>query len=274
VLFVSHAAVDEELARFLKKWVEYSFPDIDVFVSSDPEDLPIGNPWVEDILHALGKAKLILVLGTDRSLSRRWVWFEAGAGWYNRRQIFTGCVGKVRKNTLQPPFGQHTARNLDEQKDCEELFGLIRHEFAVTQGQSVNYDELCRNLVRLDLRAEMRQEQTRLENEDKAFQEAQKRSFLEKLRPLDSFCRDLLRFLLLNGESSGKHVYGAALFDNTILGNFLQILEKANLVLIRIERIGSMETDRYWRINPQYELRLKADLFPRAEGDGPPKFRL
>jgi hypothetical protein len=40
VLFVSHAAVDKELASHLKKVIEQAFAGIDVFVSSNPEDLP------------------------------------------------------------------------------------------------------------------------------------------------------------------------------------------------------------------------------------------
>jgi len=53
VLFVSHAAIDAELPRLLKETIERGFNGIDVFVSSDPEDLPIGDPWVEQILEAL-----------------------------------------------------------------------------------------------------------------------------------------------------------------------------------------------------------------------------
>src|SRR5215467_13643056 len=110
VLFMSHAAVDKELALSLKETIEHAFDSIDVFVSSDPEDLPIGDSWVEKILDSLERARLVLVLATDRGLNRKWVWFEAGAGWNRRRQIFAGCIGKTRKNNLPAPFGQHTAR--------------------------------------------------------------------------------------------------------------------------------------------------------------------
>jgi hypothetical protein len=273
ILFVSHAAVDKELATHLKMVIELSFFGIDVFVSSDPEDLPIGDPWVEQILKALERAKLILVLGTERSLNRKWVWFESGAGWDRRRQIFTGCVGKLRKNNLPPPFGQHTARNLDEELDCRELFDLIAKEFEITQ-QPVNFADLCRNLIRLDVRAEERQQLAMLEIEEKPFHDAQKKSLDKKLGTLDPTSRDLLRYLLVNGESDGKHIYAAAFFPDTHMGSILEFVEKSGLVLLRIERVGSMESNRFWKVNPELGKRLEAILFPRPDDDGPPKFRI
>jgi TIR domain-containing protein len=273
VLFVSHAAIDSELATHLKKVVEQSFLGIDVFVSSDPEDLPIGDPWVEQILKALESAKLILILATDRSLSRKWVWFEAGAGWDRRRQIFTGCVGKIRRNNLPPPFGQHTARNLDEETDCRELFDVIEKEFGLTR-QATDFAGLCNNLIRLDVRAEERQRIVTVALEEKPFQDAQGKSLDGKLGTFDPHSRDLLRYLLLNGESDGRHIYAAALFPDTNMGSILAFVEKSGLALLRIERIGSMESNRFWKIKPEFESRLKSILFPRPDDEGPAKFRL
>lgn len=242
-------------------------------MSSDPEDLPIGDPWAERILKALESAKLILVLGTDRGFNRKWVWFEAGAGWDRRHQIFTGCVGRTRKSNLTPPFSQHTARNLDEETDCKDLFAVIEKEFQATREHAIDSADLCNNLIRLDVRAEERQRLLVLEREERPFQEAQECSLDEKLRPFDIFSRDLLRYLLLNGESDGRHIYAAALFPDTSMGNILQFVEQSGLVLQRTERIGSMESNRYWKISPAFESRLKPLLFPRAENEGPRKFR-
>jgi hypothetical protein len=273
ILFISHAASDQELARYLKKVIELSFPGIEVFVSSDPEDLPIGDPWVDQILTALGRAKLILVLGTERSLTRKWVWFESGAGWDRTRQIFTGCVGKLRKNNLPPPFGQHTARNLDEESDCRELFELIAKEFKTTQ-QPTDFSALCGNLIRLDVRAEERQQLAMIEIENKPFHDAQKKSLEEKLGTLDLMSRDLLRYLLVNGESDGRHIYAAALFPDTHMGHVLEFVEKSGLVLERSVRFGNIESTRFWKVNPEFRGRLEALLFPRPDDEGPLKFRI
>jgi hypothetical protein len=59
LLFISHAAMDKEIAHHLKEEIQRAYPLVDVFVSSDPEDLPVGDPWVEKILAALDRAKLV-----------------------------------------------------------------------------------------------------------------------------------------------------------------------------------------------------------------------
>jgi hypothetical protein len=272
LLFVSHAAADKELALFLKNVIEKTFDGIDVFVSSDPEDLPIGDPWVERILEALGRARLIVVLGTDRALSRKWVWFEAGAGWDRRRKIVTSCIGNTRKSSLPPPFGLHTAQNLDEEGDCREFFNLVRSEFGL-EHRLVDYADLCTSLIRLDIRADERQRLAAIENVEKPFHDAQQRSLDERVGKLDLHGRDLVRYLLLNGESSGRHIYASALFPDSSMGNLLQQLESLGLVLVRIERIGSMESNRFWKVNPEFSDRLKALFFPRDAVEGPLKFR-
>ena len=70
-IFISHAAVDEEVAISLKHRLEMAFPAQKVFVSSDPEDLRLGDEWVPKILAALESAKVVLVLATERGLSRK-----------------------------------------------------------------------------------------------------------------------------------------------------------------------------------------------------------
>jgi hypothetical protein len=50
LLFLSHAASDDEIAKYLKQVIETSVAGLNVFVSSDPEGLPPGDPWVEIIL--------------------------------------------------------------------------------------------------------------------------------------------------------------------------------------------------------------------------------
>lgn len=63
--------MDESIARCLKTTLMQIIPGIDVFVSSGPEDLKPGDVWVEVILENLAKAELVVVLATERGLSRK-----------------------------------------------------------------------------------------------------------------------------------------------------------------------------------------------------------
>jgi hypothetical protein len=105
ILFLSHAASDSEIALRLKETLEAAFSGLDVFVSSDPEDLPPGDPWVSTVLSNLREAFVVWVLATERGLNRKWVWFEAGAGWDRHDAFIPCCVGKIRKGTLPSPVG-------------------------------------------------------------------------------------------------------------------------------------------------------------------------
>jgi hypothetical protein len=123
LIFLSHAAIDYEIALSLKAYFRQIFPSVEVFVSSDPEDLPLGDPWVEKILSALRDATIVLSLTTERGLSRRWVWFESGRTWFTGTPCIPSCLGKIRKSALPAPFQSLQGVNLDEAEDLRRLIG-------------------------------------------------------------------------------------------------------------------------------------------------------
>lgn len=155
ILFLSHAAVDEEIAIRLKVALASAFPGLDVFVSSDPEDLPPGNPWVETVLLNLREALAIWVLASERGLGRKWVWFESGAGWAKKNQFIPCCLGKVRKGHLPAPYSQYIAVNIDEEQDLSVMFEGLANQLGIALPQ-VDYSAIARDMVRLDVRAEER----------------------------------------------------------------------------------------------------------------------
>lgn len=154
-IFVSHAAVDEEIAASVKQFIERALPAHKVFVSSDPGDLKPGDEWVAKILSALETASCILALTTERGLSRKWVWFETGRAWFTKVRLIPCCIGKVRKSGLPAPFSERQAINIDEESGVETLFGALREQFG-SLAQPPDYAEFARTLIRLDVRAEER----------------------------------------------------------------------------------------------------------------------
>jgi hypothetical protein len=155
VLFVSHAAIDNEIALALKKSFAPVFPDIEIFVSSDPESLAPGDPWIDKILEALKSASLVIALTTERGLSRKWVWFESGRTWYSGVKLLTCCVGKIRKSSLPAPFAFIQGLNVDESEDLKQLLKELRDVFGEPKA-ALDLEALLRELIRLDVRAEER----------------------------------------------------------------------------------------------------------------------
>jgi hypothetical protein len=155
-IFISHAAIDEELALALKSHLQLCFPGLDIFASSDPEDLQPGDLWVDKILAALETAKCVLVITTTRGLSRKWVWFESGRTWFNSVPLIPCCVGTLRKTGLPPPYSFLQALEIDEAADVT----LLQEKLASLLGLASKNAEtaaLAATLTRLDIRAEERQ---------------------------------------------------------------------------------------------------------------------
>jgi hypothetical protein len=130
VLFLSHAAIDRRIAARLRTAIQDCFPKVSVFVSSAPDVLEKGDPWVEKILGALQTAKAALILTTERGLSRHWVWFESGAAWSKKVPMLPVCLGRQRKDRLPPPFTLYTGSNLDDPEDIEGLLKRLEGVFG------------------------------------------------------------------------------------------------------------------------------------------------
>jgi len=155
-IFISHAAADEELAASLKDLLEQAFPGVGVFVSSDPENLPPGDPCIQQILGALKSAKAVLMMATERGLKRNWVWFEAGHAWFSGGKLIPCCAGKVRKGKLPAPFLLLTGLNIDIAGDLKALIQTLSTTLEMS-ARNIEVDEIATEFIRLDVRAEEKQ---------------------------------------------------------------------------------------------------------------------
>lgn len=149
LVFLSHAATDQEIAIYLKSVIEKAIPDSDVFVSSDTEDLRPGDEWVKKIRENLRAARMLLLLASERGLIRPWVWYETGSAWSREIRIIPCCLGKIRKNDLAAPFSSYQALNVDEAGDLKNLLTEIGHELKLTV-QMPEFEPSVSGLRRLD----------------------------------------------------------------------------------------------------------------------------
>jgi hypothetical protein len=272
LLFISHAAMDKEIAHHLKEVIQRAYPSVDVFVSSDPEDLPVGDPWVEKILAALDRAKLVVVLGTERGLGRKWVWFEAGAGWDRRRKIITCCSGKTRKNVLPPPFSLHTAVDIDDVEGSRSFFSLLAVEFGAPDRQ-IEHDLFTREVARLDVRAEEREKYSVVEDEEKPFVDYRNEAVKKKLDEIGQSGRDLMRFVMTFGEVDNLRIYSAWRRGYEV-GPTIKAVCDSGLVQKRPDRVNNIDVAWYLRANPDLGSLLKRLLFPISEQDSSPHFQM
>jgi hypothetical protein len=271
VLFLSHAAMDKEIANYLKEVIGQAYPSLEVFVSSDPEDLPVGEPWVEKILASLERAKLVVVLATERGLTRKWVWFEAGAGWERSRKIVTCCVGKTRKKALPPPFSLHTALDIDEVEDLRNFFNLLAKEFGAAAGQ-IDHGLITRGVARFDVRAEEREKYNAVEDEEKPFVDYRNEAVKKKLDEIGQSGRDLIRFVMTFGEVDNLRIYSAWRRGYDV-GPTIKVVFESGLVQKILDRVNPNMTWSF-RANPNLESLLKRLLFPISEQEISPHFQM
>jgi len=130
LLFLSHAAVEGAIAARMREILGQTFQNMTVFVSSAPDALAPGDPWVDKILSALREARAALILSTEAALSRPWIWFEAGAAWGKEIPLLCCCVGSQRKSRLPSPFALYQAVDLDDERDLRALFLKLEQVFG------------------------------------------------------------------------------------------------------------------------------------------------
>jgi hypothetical protein len=100
-IFLSHVSKESELAKVLKKLLESTFrAQITVFISCDPENIPIGTEWLQKIRYALNRADLLLILCSPNSINSPWINFEAGCCWIKKVPIIPLCHSRLSVNNL------------------------------------------------------------------------------------------------------------------------------------------------------------------------------
>ena len=131
-IFISHISEDKKLPISVKEILEESFVDIDVFVSSDDEDITEKQRWFDSIEEALGKSKVMLIMCSDESVTRSWINFEAGAGWIKGIDVYPICYGDLKIENLPNPISSFPALSIHDEKFLKKLFKRISN--------SLNFD--------------------------------------------------------------------------------------------------------------------------------------
>lgn len=93
------------IAAALKKLLDASFMGMmEVFVSSDPASIHLGQKWLDQISFALKKCAIEIVLASPVALRRQWINFEAGAGWIRDVPVIPLCHSRMTPGLLPPPL--------------------------------------------------------------------------------------------------------------------------------------------------------------------------
>lgn len=112
LVFISHITEEQTIAEALKAVLEPPFIGMmDVFVSSDPKSIRLGNKWRQEITDALKRCAVEIVIASPESVKRPWVNFEAGAVWIRERPIISLCHSGMEPGKLPTTLSELRAAN-------------------------------------------------------------------------------------------------------------------------------------------------------------------
>jgi len=147
-IFISHINEEAPLASALKEWLESTFPGIcNVFVSSDPSDLPAGTKWLDRIDSALRDAEILLVLCSRASLPRPWINFETGCAWMKKISIIPICHTGITVSTLPSPLSEFQALNLESNEFSKQLIESVGRQLGLSKVPKIDIRAMRRSLA-------------------------------------------------------------------------------------------------------------------------------
>lgn len=128
-LFVSHIHEEAPLAVTLKNWIVPSFSgQCKVFVSSDGDNIPPGDRWLDRIEDALAESSAFLVLCSPVSITRPWINFETGCGWLRKIPVILLCHSGQKIGELPLPLSLLQSLELESESVVPDLLsGLAKH---------------------------------------------------------------------------------------------------------------------------------------------------
>jgi len=133
-IFLSHDSRDRKLAEVVSETVSrVSLKQIEMWYSSDDSSfggLKPGQVWINEIKERLLASRAILILLTQHSLYRPWMYFEGGFGFYNQNcQVIPLCVG-ISRLAVPNPLAIFQCYELN---NCELLTQFCRKLFSQFQ---------------------------------------------------------------------------------------------------------------------------------------------
>ncbi len=141
--FISHIAEEAPLASVLKDWIESAFLDqVEVFVSSEDDDVTAGDQWFRRIGEALTDAKVLLIICSPNSVHRSWINFEAGAGWIKKVPVIPICHSGMTKETLPVPLSFFQALNVGDTDFAQRVVAALARHLGFKREPRIPYQEM------------------------------------------------------------------------------------------------------------------------------------
>jgi len=148
-IFISHIKEESNLALVLKSWIESTFlGQVDVFVSSDIDDISAGDKWFNSIEQSLSEAKALIVICSQNSVARPWINFETGAGWIKKIPVIPVCHSGITKSNLPIPLSFFQAVAITEDNFSLLFIESLAKHLGYNRIPNISFDTMQRELLK------------------------------------------------------------------------------------------------------------------------------
>lgn len=141
-VFLSHSSRDRSLAEYIEDIIESADQTFQIFRSSRPGAIPIGEDWLGCIRRELAAAHYYIVLVTYESLERPWIWFEMGAGWISAGRLIPVAAGISDLSAIPNPLSGIQIARLEIPDEAREAFATLGLRLTDPAGFSARIREL------------------------------------------------------------------------------------------------------------------------------------
>lgn len=140
LVFVSHAAADNEVASGFKNQITSDFLGMcEVFVSSNLDSISAGQEWHNVIKAKLLEADIIVALLSPLAITRGWVYAEVGAGWIRGIPTIPLCHSGLRPADLPAPLNSFQGLQLSDPVHLQHLYRLVGDSIGCNAPQ-INFE--------------------------------------------------------------------------------------------------------------------------------------
>ena len=101
-----------------------------MFVSSDRKTIEAGSEWLQEVKRGLRSAAIVLIMCSERSITRPWVNFEAGSGWITGKPLVPVCHSGMSPSDLPVPLLMLNGIEATEPAGVRKLLDVIRDELG------------------------------------------------------------------------------------------------------------------------------------------------
>ncbi len=132
-IFLSHITEERDLAVVFKSQIENSFLGlVNVFQSTDPASVVVGQNWLNNITNALTQCEVILLFCSPESIQRPWINFECGAGWGRQIEVVPLCHSGMRPVALPVPISLLQGVQANQANELQQIFDLIAKKLGAS----------------------------------------------------------------------------------------------------------------------------------------------